>query len=376
MSNEDCARPRWRRSGSPASFTAIIMAVSHVGTAAIFRRFDLPWPPTDVWIDETRHDEMVVRMLFFPDRHIGLSVVDSSGGEIASGKTERVNLSGQGWVVLFVMWENGRAWCVAEERRLRDWTEGGSEPVLVVTQPDITGPIDSFIDPAATRVCHNALTKRVNWWASAPARSGHRQLSIEEDVNALRRALQLLGSHLTLFRAGHAIHISDLRNDLRLLIVFVMQPGKSIPKNSYKPLLLRVAARLRLPLPVYVRTELDPRALPRDAQVLIQYDSPSIRQRPWQGLQDLQDWLTFEMHVDSSAGAGARHTNASFIAELANKLGGAHYDDAMPEALGARQASTIQGTSAVDIFLVEAGDTVLALGRYVLDVYDAQPKKH
>jgi hypothetical protein len=183
---------------------------------------------------------------------------------------------------------------------------------------------------------------------------------LNEDIEALQLASRALAEYADALLGGEAQHRASLSGQIRALVV-------NLPGPNYNPLLQRVAARTQAPLPVYaIRDTPLGSGLPAPEYEVAGESVGTFRTTSAHVLMDLDEWLAQEAHRASVGGNTKRQTNAAFLAEVAHKLGGAHYDPTRPIVLDARRESQVQGVSSVDRFLVDVARVIAELTNYVV----------
>jgi hypothetical protein len=190
-------------------------------------------------------------------------------------------------------------------------------------------------------------------------------------LNELRNAISSLDALVRAVRDGQAEFVDDIASRLRALIYW------SPSNSSYNPLLLRLAARRRLPLPVFAFSDKHPRApkVLEDAQLHISFNYPTpIRVYPKQRLMDLQSYLQTTVQLDRSGAlvpigssfAVWQQTANDIIRDAASTIGSANYDDTVPVGLDRLRQMRTTRTDSLAPFLIKISLAVGELARYVL----------
>jgi hypothetical protein len=209
-------------------------------------------------------------------------------------------------------------------------------------------------------------------WMDWRTQTGRRHFSAAEQTEHLQAELQTLHHDGQQVVAGHKAFVRKIAGSLRSLIYWQIRKDGSL-NPSYNPLLLRLAARKNLPLPVFAMP--DDRAtrpeIVSQAEIHVINNFPTVGKLfPGQSLMDLQAWMNMPISTERFAGllSGAEKELAvkDIIGDVANTMGGAHYDEDVPEQLDRLRNFGAYNQGFVDQFLVMVADTILKLGVFVL----------
>lgn len=251
-----------------------------------------------------------------------------------------------------------------------------SVPPHVVTLSNTTVPsVLSFSDPDVGVACKAWIDWRTRRYSGEKAVKKKRRLKTLEQqfgelvsVVASLRDLSLLVGQGKHYLAGH------LATELRALIYWKES------KSNYSPLLIRIAGRLGLPLPIYFfgDREFPPAGMPEPAMAYTTNAASLIKTLPKQMVGDFQEWLSsliFVVHVGAEKAdfdAIERISAKELILHIAAVHGAAHYDDDMP--LSSEVVFGLYGPGRQQIidFLLQCSNLVVNLGKFVL--HEAQQK--
>ncbi len=290
-----------------------------------------------------------------------------AGGAVRSVRSQPVHFTGRDYIALGGRWSatdttlfvNGEPLAPAN-------AEGAARRQFVPVQaPPGTKP--AWDDPeAAARCAARVAWRATRFAASATLREGATQKPPREQAGELARARLILTDLADAVASGRHHSEGHLAAELRALVYWPGDEPK--PHRAYNPLLLRLAGRASLPLPIYAAPA-DP--FPRHGLMLaVETGHPSIeRQFPGQVLLDLQDWLVSPALTTASRAVDARNV----IAAVADAQGAAHYDEGRPAAvdqLGLVRG--VDGSGGATILLLHAADVVGRLAAFVSARYGVQ----
>jgi hypothetical protein len=297
----------------------------------------------------------------------GLTFAVRDGEAQLEHHTQQIELSGPGWTILSVTWRSGSAELHLGGETLLSREVAGSASKLIRMTEHQVGVEPVWNDPEAASACVNWMKWRTQAYGGQPEgpRPGRRMKSGDEQAQDLSLGVQSLRDLSRFVHEGHRHLLGHLAVELRALVYW--------NGRNYDPLLLRLAARAGIPLPVYVIPD-KPRPPAKEGLAIhVRRGEPSIvKTIPTQTIVDLQQWLTSRVLSERTApnqgGAGElRHlTVKDLIAEVAETLGPAHYDQDVPFAI--ENLSRIEGPTAdeVTLVLLMAASIVTELSEYVL----------
>ena len=342
------------------------------GTLFAVVRFPPVWPsPTRTRLLQLTRGGASLELWAETDGSLAFAVRDSAG-RIAH-RTQPIALSGPGWAIMIATWNAGSAQIHVGGEPLLSNESGGGAHKLVRTTEHQPGAEPAWKDPDAPSACARWVqwrTKNLGIPKKTPAR-GRREKALIDQVQELRRASQILHDLSALVQLGRTHLLGHLAAELRALTYW--------NGRSYDPLLLRLAARAVVPLPIYVIAD-TPSPLEGEMSIHVRRGEASIvKQIPTQVVVDLQDWLESKLLSErgaSGAGQGTverlRHlTVKDLIAGVANTLGAAHYDQDMPRAV--QNLAQVEGPIAdeVTVVLLLAASLVIPLSLHVVTILEA-----
>jgi hypothetical protein len=207
-------------------------------------------------------------------------------------------------------------------------------------------------------------------------RKNRRIKQLDEQLAELDAAHSNLGTLLNAITAGYVPLVGLLAAELRALVYW--------NGFTYSPLLLRLAGRLDLPLPIYHVPATGAPPVVQEAVLRINSQAPSL-ERYFGGhvLVDLQDWLSEvvvagKFNRSSPANQDQEDdqlTAKALLLDMATTMGSAHYDEDVPDTLDAVQRIRMFETDALTGFLIKCGVVVHGLCGYVLRKASARSTK-
>lgn len=215
---------------------------------------------------------------------------------------------------------------------------------------------------AAAAACREWMAWRKDRYSHPKlnAKTGRRIKSIDEQIDELKKALEILAELTQQIRAGKKSYIISVLPILRSLLFW---PDKSGP---YNPLLIRVAGLLQLPLPIYAlstKTNFEqPDTTPKPYFDIINDIPQLIKRSPNLSLMDFQEWL----HSVALTNKGVPYRVKDLIFDAANTMSTAHFDDDIPEAIDLLNINKSFNVDLLTIFMLSVSDTAVDLGNYLL----------
>lgn len=289
-----------------------------------------PWPPVSPgqFYFQEIGDGRFWRLMGHVDGHIEIILVSGTGEILRSHHVQCIEAPPNTRAIVAFMWTLETIEFYINGRPLEQFRDDAAVFVIDSKSQPLS-PL-SIENPDANQACHHWIEwrkRRFPQLKNQKVKSNRRVKTDFEEIEDLRRSLASLRLLLErskdndLFLAGH------LAAELRALVYWVKDDDR-----SYNPLLLRIANKAHLPLPVYGFRELIP--LPSNIPIprlhLVGNGLTLTKSAPKHELMDLQDWLLTEaiqLNVFSLPDRSRSITNAVFISEAANTLGCAHYDE-------------------------------------------------
>jgi hypothetical protein len=187
-------------------------------------------------------------------------------------------------------------------------------------------------------------------------------LDAQKQEEQLRRRIQALEDLIQSFREGREYFYDDIIANLRSLVYY--KPGN----KNYDPLLLRIAAFKRLPLPVYVMPDhedlapslVDSTRFAGLNMVMPQAEIPCVK------MVDFQNFL----EEPAMFYEGALLSTLDLIEKVANKQSTAHFDQTIPHQIeGIQNTPRVFGYNSLEHYFLSLAEVVAAVGRHVLDTH-------
>src|SRR5207249_62168 len=181
---------------------------------------------------------------------------------------------------------------------------------------------------------------------------------------------------VSLIRQGKRHLIGHLAAELRALMYWYEK------KKTYNPLLLRLAGKFDLPLPIFFLKEENVPEIVSKANLHVRRGHASILKTfPTQRLADLQEWLgstVLDLRVIKNTGGVSQSEHKALIAkdvilEMSTTLGTAHYDEDVPLLLEMLYQTRGPVADELTILLVEAATVVVELCDFVHERGREQP---
>lgn len=311
---------------------------------------------------------IVVRLDYHPDGHLTFSVRSAEQNYSASFDTQPITFEGERTTKFVLTW-NGSHLNVYIAGRLLEPYEPGQRPLIIDTGGIEEPEVLSVDHPDARATCQPWMDRRTAQFGTpkATAREGHILKEDRDQFEELRTVVLRLQRLVEQVKAGELFLVGALASDLRALVYW-----PDIPRRTYNPLLLRLAARLDLPLPIYGE-RFQPITVPMQPDV--QHNDSPIRLMPItaeEELMDLQEWLADIVQVENLPGETRTLSKRDLILSCATTLGAAHYDEDFPAALQQLRQLYKGEIDGVNEFIRNAAEAVAAMGTYVLQEAEKQ----
>lgn len=341
------------------------------GTMFFVIRFPQPWPPKqEAEIYSKEQEEFNISLRATSEGALIFSVI-KDGKVVVTSKTQPIMIMGGGMAIFNVTWKTDVIEIRINGHLLATYDRAGNTKITIETsEHEIIGP-PSFFHQDAEKCCIEWMEWRKNRYANPKTtpKKNRRLKTLEEQTSELHSAIVSMADLVALIRQG-SVHLTRyLAVELRALTYW---DGK-----NYSPLLLRVAGRYNLPLPVYMLPwDTSPPAIIKEAQQRISTNAPSITKTiPNQVIVDIQEWLSSPLQTaliirevnDTQVQQEDILTVKELILNTATVLGPAHYDEDLPDHLELLYQMNIFGSSAITNFLLQFSDIVINLGKYVLE---------
>jgi hypothetical protein len=338
------------------------------GTVYSLIRFPGAWPPvTETTLIAGQLADTAIRLIAHPDGHLSLLGP-------CRYSTQRINLSGTGFALITVVWKDAEVGVYINGEPLKSLQTAASEVFeITLRERRGEGPV-SFEHPDAKANCKKWTDWRKARYANPKLqpKAQRRLKTDDEQIDELSETLKALEDLARAVQAGNLRFLEDVAGRLRSAVYW--QEGS----KNYNPILLRLAGRLGLPLPVFAFPDKIPDEPPIIRDAAFQYTSPIHvtlqKTYPAQELMDLQQWLESEVQVqrfEEMHGSVAERVERSvtakqLILDFSTTLGNSHYDDDVPLALDALQILQAGQVNALSKFIIDVALVVVSLGRWVL----------
>jgi hypothetical protein len=340
------------------------------GTFFIVLRFPKPWPlPNHCSIGSTQKEDMNFNIDTYPDGHISFEV-NKGENEIVSFHSQPLRVTGTWYALMNVAWKDQEVSMRLNGEEIKSLEDSNGEIHTVETNDYIIDGRLSFTYPEAKIACKKWMGWRKNRYASPKplAKKNRRLKTIDEQIEEFQESIKRLDDIVNLVKEGKHYFVSSLATELRALVYW---NGK-----HYSPLLLRMAGRFALPLPVFVqgtKHELPPNI--KKPALHFQENGPFLyKQMPKQSLVDLQEWLVSPVLALNSANQSITLSAKELILNSATTQGTAHYDEDLPNTLEIFNNMRAFNRDRLSQFLLRTAHVVLELSRFVISNTKAQIK--
>jgi hypothetical protein len=305
----------------------------------------------------------VVDLEIHPDGHLSLTIDDPDEGSSQITEFERIHVAGEGWLRLVAV--------ISSHRSTSVFIEGVSLGPYVLDEaprefvPSPNGRIVFPLrHPGADQACKPWIDNRRKKFGGTAInkgpgkKPGRRPQSLHEQAQSLYNASERLKSLSAEIRhTGSDDKLGPLVGELRGLLYWVKDDK---PDANYNPLLLRLASRVDVPLPVL--------------------DQDTSRLQGADVLIDFQEFLTQPAAVHNipageSGGAAPSKlimSKKTLIAEAANTLGTSHYDEDVPEAFTPMRSVKAIGVDVLSTSLCGIASFAIEFAEMVLRELDQQ----
>jgi hypothetical protein len=239
---------------------------------------------------------------------------------------------------------------------------GQDKPIELHLSPVVGRGTLSLNDSDAASACARWLDWRKKRYGtpSALAAAGRRLKSLTEQLDELARARDGLVLLVQLVRSGHLVMVGHVATSLRALLHW--------NGRSYNPLLLRLAGRFDLPLPLYIVPDGKQAWVDRGLESHVVNHSPSlIHAENKHELVDIQQWLiSHAVTIGLGQDQTSEWTVQRVILGTATTRGSAHYDEDVPQELDALAGIITGGGDQVTRLIGNAATVTIPLCEYVL----------
>jgi hypothetical protein len=294
----------------------------------------------------------------------------TNGGVAALNWTSQpIDFGGNGLILIAAIWGSAKTGIHVNGVSLFS-AEMTEDVHRIETGADVMDATPSWHQPHKNDACAEWIAWRRKRFSSERRmpRRGRRLKSIQEQVTELRRAARSTADIANLVLQGHTHLLGHLATELRALLFW--------NGRSYDPLLLRLAARKGLALPMFAVTEKESPPFIDGLVAHVRRGMPShTKLLPVHILIDLQAWLmttavSEPAVADESSATDLQHMSViDVIAGIADTLGAAHYDQDTPTALDLLRSIGGPNGSEIVSTIIEAARVVVPLCVYVADEF-------
>jgi hypothetical protein len=313
--------------------------------------------------------EATLRVMRWPDGHLSGQVVSGSGQVVAEGDSQPYVLSQNETAAYMFAWSQGKVRFFINGIALPSFLEEPT-PLIIHSPLAALNPKPSFECAEAVQVCEGRIVARSERYRPAAPRPGHLRVPEHGELRRLRDATNVLRDAIQGVTEGRGHQLGVVALGIRTLVDQQFD-RHGAPKRTSQPLLLRVAARLGLPLPVFANRN-SPADLAELEEITGQSNfschvTPARTRQTCLGerLCDIEDWLD-EPAMTPLNGPLPKRTVGQLLSATANKFGFAHYDPELPDDLHRLNRNFLGGASILERLLFVSGQTVLELAEWVL----------
>ena len=336
--------------------------MNNAGTVYVVARLPNPWPVgMDLLVVGGEVEGQRVEVFAIHGSRLRLRIA----GRIDSFISQPVELnSSEGrFVIVEIAWDEQTFDFRINGQTVLEDTPGIAPLVLPLQQTVI--PENSTSHRNAVSCCSKWIQNRRTKFAhTSTPRPTRRPKTLEEQAIDLRTATLRMKHLQQGVIAGHHHLLGTLAGEMRACVYWQKDAQ---PDRSYDPLLLRMASRADLPLPVFYVPEVPRPAVVNDAILHhIPANGPRVlRQFKTDEICDLQQSLKNTI-LRLGPAPGRTITGIELIAELAHTMGAAHYDPEASEFLDVlQQLQSGQGDQLL-AFMCQTAGTLIALSEWIL----------
>ena len=333
----------------------------------------VPWPVKNTVILIKQSDQgQEFKLHAYPDGH--LSIEHKSNSNSFNHHIQPIKTTFGSWLVFEAAWNGFEVEVCVNGITLKPFS-AGIETAIIEGKAVIQQPFELSIHHLkAYSNCEGWITwRRRNFFENIQTiKQGRRAKTHEEQLNELDSALQVLQDLCEQVRAGKTHMINQVAGSLRALVFWQVLKRDGALNRSYNPLLLRLASRLGLPLPVFTLPP-DLKKLPESLNEAYVQFYPSLvsltRTQSFQVVLDLQDYLlrvAITVRIPSTDNRQI-YTIKEVILNCSNTLGSSHFDEDVPIALDSVKGIIVNGQNSLTTYLLQTADVVCGLGEYVIN---------
>jgi hypothetical protein len=263
----------------------------------------------------------------------------ADGSLLHEAEFQRVHLVGKGACRLLISWTPSSVCLYVNAQPLGPY-KPDDPPMKIELREIVMGTGRMSMDhPNASNACQVWIQNRRKKFSASQLRTGRRLKTLTEQARDLLIAVNNLRTIASAIHSNGQKHlIGYLAAELRALVFWSKDDTRD---GGYNPLLLRMASKADLPLPVFAWKDMFdglPTVLTKASFHMPQLSATIEHVSNDQLLMDLQEWLKEDITVLRSEMGGPGQTERrlslkEIIAETANTLGVAHYDEDISETV-------------------------------------------
>ena len=225
------------------------------GTIAFDMAWGGSWPPpsTVSLIDPTQAREIpgfpIIDLRAHPDGHFSLRIARTDGSLLHGIEFQRVQFVGKGFCHICVAWQPSSVSLYSNAQPLGPYLSGRCALTIQLRSSPAPAQAASIDHPDSAKACQTWMQNRQRKFSTQPVKAGRRLKTLAEQAKDLFIASNNLESIANAIQLNQQKHlIGHLAAELRALTYWTKDNTR---EGSYNPLLLRMASKANLPLPVY-----------------------------------------------------------------------------------------------------------------------------
>ena len=278
-------------------------------------------------------DSSTFKIYAFPDGHL-LVLVQNQDITFSKFESQRIRFQYQKDSIITYIWSKTQATLKINEHFINSIET--SEIILISDKPLILQEEQTNTDLRLNINFDKWISwrkERFNFKGKAKS-TERREKSETEQVNELSNVLENIEDNFNGWLSGKTYLTISLLSLLRSLLCHKIDDKRV--KQTYNPLLFRVASFKLLPLPIYARPvnieiPKDILELSKDTISHVIINEPSfIKTSNSQILMDFQEWLNGEVLISYENNTPVYFSVNEMLMESSNTIGGSHFDPDVP----------------------------------------------
>jgi hypothetical protein len=335
------------------------------GTVVFVHFLPFPWPPPKRTILlYSSFDGSVVELWATERGTLQLTVAQVSTGTVLSFTSQPIAVMAQRPrpVMGFATWNSDRCSLRLSGQDLVP--AGENAPVITLPASPVRAE-KSFEAADAVNACRPWIANRKSKFSTSRARQGRRPKTIQEQAADLREPALRLRYLSQEVRAGKQFLLGALAADIRASVYW--PAGRdSEADRKWNPILLRMASKADLPLPVYAIPSSPQPPAAGQAQVHLTAEIPRVDAVfTSDEICDLQEVLKRAV-LRLGPEPGRKIIALELLAELAHTMGAAHYDDDASQFADFMRTMGSARGDLVTTFACWTAETLASLSEWVL----------